>query len=704
MPILQFSGRFRNYPPVYNNYPWNQEKYFDSKLSPNDVKAKITEGVEPLQYFEFEFSNVHIKKITYDDGTSTSSQKEDPVVGKEIKLKGLLVDTSPHLERGRLFAGEIRIIDFLLARLTIAVQSDLFKSIRNDHDEGAKIYSAEFESAFYDSINLINEFVREENSRFVREVDVHSNNLKIYFNVNLFDFKSLEGEVYGYVGPSIPIEDKHGVRINGRRLLIDPTIAPELKRDFGIKQNQNEDDLEPTDSVLRNDMEGSYEIIKDERLAILRYINFIPFQDTTHKLPDNYIFSVALLQNGREIELSSPIIIDLDKSGISIDGGVCIFHIPEIIGELDKLTLAVNVTKNGGQQYRFLKEPIFDLILENNQRFLMLYSGKKEELRVRVFKNNKLYGNRITIILRSESHAYSPYVAWWTSPNIVSENGTAICYAEARDLENSAEVEDPILPKLSENEKPHMISGDLPWDRYYGNYLSLKMEYNEKPTIKLNIPVRVLHSVRSSDIENIDTLNKEEIQDIITKILSYYARYYPWLHVEYRYVKDKKGNPKLVYLQFLKIKEYLDFISRDDVHDWHSCHESIEKINHFLERLDKDDNDWKKMPRSRDFPYNGIEFLKAWKSSIVNKVIKDINESKSKTIKDNTDIMADNLDVNNWAEVEALVDGLDNLIKLSPSLSTEHKKILLRNKIAIYQFMLEKLNDAKFQTRHLHEH
>jgi hypothetical protein len=706
MPILHFSGRFKNYPPLYNNYPWNQEKYFDSEIPPDEVKAKVTEKVDPLQYFEFEFSNVYIKKVTYDNGTNASSRREDPVIGKEIKLRGLLVDTSPHLERGRLFAGEIRIIDFVLAKLTMAVQSDLFKSIRNDSDKGASIYSAEFESSFYDSVDLINEFLREENSEFVREMsDRNKNNLKIYFNLSLFDFESLEGEVYGYVGPFLAIEDKNGVRISGRRLLVDPTISPDLKRDFGIKQNQFEDDLEPTDNVLRNDMEGSYEILREDKLVILRYINFIPFQDIKRKLPDNYIFTVTFLIDGKKTELASPIIIDPGKDGMSRNGGICIFKLPKYIEEPDKLSLEVNATKKGGVQYKFLQEPPYDIMLENNQRFLTLHSGKKEELRVRVYKKNRLYENRVTIMLKSESHPFSPSVAWWSGPNTVAENGIAVCYAQARDLENSPEVEDPTLPKLSEKEKPHMISGELPWDRYYGNYLSLKIDSKEKPTIKLNIPVRVLHSVKPIYVESIDGLKKEKIQDLVTKMLSYYARYYPWLHVEYRYVKDKKGNPKLVYLQFLKIKEHLDFRAREDLHDWHSCQEIIEKINHFLERLEKDDSDWKKMPRSRDFPHDGIKFLKAWKSSLVNKIIQDINESKGKTIEDNRDIMSDgSLDINDWDGVETLVDGLDNVIKLVPSLSIENKKILLMNKIAIYQFMLEKLNETKFQTKHVHEH
>ena len=70
------------------------------------------------------------------------------------------------------------------------------------------------------------------------------------------------------------------------------------------------------------------------------------------------------------------------------------------------------------------------------------------------------------------------------------------------------------------------------------------------------------------------------------------------------------------------------------------------------------------MPRFRDFPFNGVEFLKAWKSSLVNKVMQDINESKSKTIENNQNIMINNdVDVNNWSDVEKLATGL--IISLS---------------------------------------
>ena len=238
MPVLHFSGKFRSYPPLYNNSPLQPEKYFDEKLSPLDVKKRVTEGVEPLQYLEFEFYNTYIKKITYDDGTSVSSAKEDPIIGKEVKLKGLLVDTSPHLIRGRLFAGEIRVLDFILARLNLAVQSDLFRTVRGSGTGGIRSISADFESSLYQIDVLKNEFVTEENSRFIRETE-ENDQLKIYYNVNSFDFSTLEGKVYGYLGPSVPTENKQEVRIQERRLLLDHSISTILKRDFNIKDSDS---------------------------------------------------------------------------------------------------------------------------------------------------------------------------------------------------------------------------------------------------------------------------------------------------------------------------------------------------------------------------------------------------------------------------------------------------------------------------------
>ena len=166
--------------------------------------------------------------------------------------------------------------------------------------------------------------------------------------------------------------------MSGRRLLVNPTVTLELKQDFGIRQSNEHDDLEPTDDLERNDMEGTYEILEEDRLVILRYFNFLPFQDKNHNLPNNYRFFIVPFQNGEES--STRIELDLDQVAISKNGGICILQVPESIRELDKLSLEIRTSKNGGKEQTFLLEPKYDLILKDNQRFLTLYSGKKEEL------------------------------------------------------------------------------------------------------------------------------------------------------------------------------------------------------------------------------------------------------------------------------------------------------------------------------------
>ena len=155
MTLLHFSGKFKFQPPIYNNETGSPERYFDGSITPREVHEKITSGVEPLKYFEFEFSDVFIHKITYSDGTCATNDNDDPIVGKKILLKGLLVDTSPHLERGRLFAGEFRVLDVFMGKVELAVQSDLFKIIKNKKGKVNK-YSADFESNLYDLTNLEN--------------------------------------------------------------------------------------------------------------------------------------------------------------------------------------------------------------------------------------------------------------------------------------------------------------------------------------------------------------------------------------------------------------------------------------------------------------------------------------------------------------------------------------------------------------------
>lgn len=716
MPILHFSGKFKNQPPLYNNLPSNTEAYFDDSTPVKTVKDNITEGVDPVEYFEFAFLDVFIRKVTYDDGTSVNEKEKDAVIGKRLMLKGLLVDTAPHLLRSRLFAGEFRVIDLMMGKLDEGSESDLFTTIRvkENPTDGKKAerplpYSADFECKIYDVQNLARGFVSIENSRFFSECDLEKSTFKIYFHLSKFYYSRLEGEVHGYVGLHVPELDDHHVRIQGRRLLVDPSITDEIKNDFNLDPYQKE-----SKEVGRYDLEGTYEILTEKRLVVLRYLNFIPYMDSNNTAPPGYTFFVKLFNNGDEIESSLPLEIKMDRDIISQSGGIFVVQLPSIIKDLSKFGMSVQTKKNNEKTKSFMIEPEYDLLIDNDKKYLILESGKKEELKIQVYKRNCPSKNRnIQLILDDYENDSSPKVATWVKNEVTyNEDSVLTCYVQARDLENSEKIDDSVIIGFDE-EKCEVIRGELfgnlPWDRYYGNYISIKIDNNsirsddrKEPPIKFNIPVRVLHSVLLDDKlkRGINELNLEKIQEVMTKILSYYVRYYPWLHTEYAYT-DLSEPAKLAYSRFLDITRFLVYVGKNDIGNWGPVQKSVDGMNHFLDRLLREDNDWKKMPRSRDFPFNAVEFLKLYKTSIINKVIGAISKERDKIIKsigrDDVEI-----DLDDWEQIQTRLSDIEEMAnRLS---SDEDKKLIAIWKLQIYDSLIHDLSHAKARTKHVHEH
>jgi hypothetical protein len=698
MSILHFSGKFKYQPPIYNNEPGNPEKYFDSSMSPDDVQKNITKGVEPLQYFEFEFSDVFIRMITYSDGTTVTDEKDDSVICKKILLKGLLVDTAPHLERGRLFAGEIRILDLLMGKLEIAVQSDLFQTLRNIEFGGAQTLSADFETNLYDISSLQNTFVTSKNSRFLRELA--SPDLKIYFHVSQFDFKSLEGTIFGYIGPKFPMLNDNGLRLTKRRLLIAPDIDSELVNDLQLEDK----DVESRD-VFRYDLEATYEILEENRLILMRYLNFIIFVDLNYTVPTGYRFFIVLFDRKKKNETKIDLEILLDSNSIVDSGGVCVVSIPASIETLDKLGVEIVCTKDNGAPKTLLQEPKFDLLLNDEPNYLVLSSGEKKELAFKVFKNNKIMNDLSEVEFNQGQygHNFSPLVVW-TLGKGHSEAGSYVFNIEARNLENSDEVADPIYGVADSESDGFRVkmSGELPWDRYYGNYIFIKMNADGVSNIQQNIPVRVIHSVPLDELkEDVMALDKEKIQEVVTKLMSYYTRYYPWLHVRYRYVNTSEG-PKKSYEQFLKIKEFLSFIDEEHLDHWHSVHESISNINHLLERLQLPDHDWKKMPRSRDFPYHGVEFLRLWKGVMVDKLVDNLKQQRKEILEsEQSKNLGVESDISDFGALQKIVEGIDAALENVPD---GYKKLFFIWKVQLLDRVIKEVTVLKTQTKHTHTH
>jgi hypothetical protein len=644
MAILHFSGKFKFHVPLYNNIPYHEELEFNSQIEPKEVHKNF--GVDPLQYYEFEFLDVFVSKITYDDGTSTVNPKNDPIIGKKVLLKGLLVDVAPHLEIGRLFASEFRVIDFLMGKLDVAVQSELAKNIKTDILDNIQnksvCYSAFFDTRLYEIYKLTHEELTNESSRFLKEIDNNISNLKVHFTVNRFINKSSvldneesvinEGNVYGYINEETLSQNNSGIRLKERRLVFNPNL--------NCNSNENNNNF-PLDIFKDFDLKGTYEIQEEKRLVVVSYINFIPYIDLNYNTFPQVRYFIKIFYEDRELLYrEEDVEIKADRESLFESGGTKVFKIPENVYDLSKLYLTVVLKKENNNEFILMIEPEYDIVLDKNCRYVYLESNKQKEIVSFIFHKNKLDNGLIPIILENpsldqksssdeKSKYRSPIVAKWMQKEkepignkksneitINAINGVVRAVIEAINLEDSEKVYDPV--------NDIYLEGELPWNRYYGNEVSLKIVINGNYKLQVNIPVRVLHSV------NLELNNKEvKSLEIVKKLFSYYIRYYPWLHTSYRQDPNMEKS-RYVYKRFLELDKW-DY----NHHNWADTKRVIDNIDKIVERLSRKDEDWRKMPRSRDFPINGVEFIKIWRTQILDGLLHGVNDYVKIDVQDN---------------------------------------------------------------------
>ena len=101
------------------------------------------------------------------------------------------------------------------------------------------------------------------------------------------------------------------------------------------------------------------------------------------------------------------------------------------------------------------------------------------------------------------------------------------------------------------------------------------------------------------------------------------------------------------------------------------------------------------MPRSRDFPANGIEFIKQWKSNNLDKIAVEIQIQKNKS----SDV--DILDIKDWSDVKTLVGKIDELIERS---SLDDKEVLKTCKLHILDHLQQSVLNSKESVEHSHNH
>ncbi len=575
MPILHFSGKFKFHLAYFNNNPKNDARRADAydlqfgnqelkvKFDPDLSQEQVHERLlcDPTKYFEFEFSNVKVTRITYDNGSNTEGKDDnDPIIGKSVLLKGMLVDLAPHLQRGQLYAGQIRVTDTLIGRIGKVIQSNVQKNIRVYGEEKKNKlfhYSAYFETELYEVFKLIDPDITENNSRFL--IELKELNLKIFFTLCRYDISTNEGEAYGYIGPSLPLMTSQMLLIKNRKLLIDNSIFTSERYQDIIKD-------------LKITHEGTYpratfEVLEEESLLILRYAEIMPFIDYNNNIPNYQCF--LMISDKKESFLNEGIILDCSYEEIKKDGGIRVIKLlANRKFDIENLNFIIKIRKDNNSLLNLLIEPVWNITLDEDE-CIRMYSNETILLKGKIFYKNKQYLEKRQLILETKKdNESSPLVAWFEKEEIESNKGEFHAKIVSRNLENSDRIYDPV----TEDE----LKGDLPWDRYYGNEIVIKFKNVEEKSSDLQLMVRVIHTFEE---------NKVPTFEDIKNLFSYYMRYFPWIHVR---IEDCN------YLQFFNFNDGNDLISR------------LSRFKKRMEiRLDLEDHDWYKMPRSRDFPKNG---------------------------------------------------------------------------------------------------
>lgn len=587
--------------PEYNNKPTN-DVMTDSKAQFNSSKHEedVYEicGCDPAHYFEFTFRSVKVNQVTYQDGSTAANG--DSILGQRIRLNGIMTDVSPSAVGAQLFAATMKVGNLLSGKLQKAIQSDLRTNIRPL--DSTDPYDQENVGAHFETVIDLTDKTSPAGSRFLRELGdvtqlefyMHTNRYTIWNSESGHSNDRLNGDVYGYIRPIQPMIDNNGIRIKGRRLIAHPQMKAKSERIASAF-------LGTTPLTRNTDIDGTYDIFKTNYLLSIHYLDFIPQLDRDHNTPTDkgiireYVLNFIDKDAGKEgrIEVGR---FKGSYAEMKLTGGICSFKIPiEVQSRCDDMVVEIEAVQDNEERIPLMIESEWDCMLES-ERGLTLASGHSTEVITRVYQRNRpAYNCPVRLLVQPSGDKFfyrragrrSPIVARWKDDQgqlVTDLDGRIKATVEAIDLENSNEIFDPVSNKY--------VKGELDWDRYYGNYIYMEINndlrrFQYRAVEQIEIPVRVLHVVK-----NLNSIPSMEItfkDYIFPQLLKYYVRYFPWLHT------FESGNE--TYAQFLNFENY------DEVRN---------SINEIVRRLSLDDNEWNKMPRSRDFPVGGIELLMRW--------------------------------------------------------------------------------------------
>jgi hypothetical protein len=569
-PILHFHGHFRFHMPEYNNDPTNPGVRFDPNIDARDVRGLC--GCDPARYYEFSFYDARVTQITHAGAESVTAG--DPVIGRSVELSGFLPDVSPSAIGAQLYAARLRVDRLVAATLQKATQSDLRLNIR------PLGFTDETAGAHFSTAADVGQWLDPGGSRAFAELrDIRE--LEVAFHLNHYTRldhpggpaeAKLTGDVYGYLRPRAFAGDAEGTpRHMGRRLVAHPRLAesPALERIF-LRSTGG------TPFMRITDIDGTYDLLLEDRMIVLRQLDFVPLLDRDYTTPtsanvvDHYVVSFEGAGTAREVGRFRG-----DHAEMMRSGGLLAFPLAEEVTDYEGLVLSVAAAKEGSTQPVML-ESEWDLVLETD-RGVKLSSGSTAEVVARVYRRQRPVAGHPVRLRTQEVNRRSPIVARLEGAEAsTDEAGRVTVTVRAVDLAAADGLLDPVT------QQPY---DQLPWDRYYGNYVYLSIDNplrrTDPPVEEAEIAVRVVHSAP-------EPTGAPSFERDVRPLFSYYVRYLPWLHT------IQSGDR---YTQFLDLADYESF---------------SERAQEIIRRLELDDDRPEKMPRSRDFPAGGADAIKRW--------------------------------------------------------------------------------------------
>lgn len=571
LPILHFSGKFRFSMPGYNNDPRKVGVAFDPDKPREEVLALCR--CDPSRYFELDVEAVAHQ---VSDGGGAPHTTDDPALGLPVRLSGHFPDVSPSAVCSQLHAGRLSVGgSALVAGVRKACQSVVRLNVRS---EG---FSDETVAGHLDAlVDVSSRRQGPTGSRFFSEL-ADADVLRLHLHLNRYNGvdasppeEPLTGDVFGYLCPVERQVDAEVAPPRRRKLVAHPGLpdqgwafdtylaAPPPPRPY------------PPHWI---DIEGFYEVVADGRALAVHYLDFVPYLDRQRTTPpvDHYV--VRWQSPTTTVELGE---FSGTHEEMARTAGVVVLALPPEVDTSDGGELEVHVVR-GGETVPLVVETAWDLVLEGDRGFALASAGAAT-ISARVYHRNRPVPGHPVHLVGEAANRKSPVVARFTREEAVTdESGRVQVTVQASDLTAMGDVADPVTGGAA---------GSLAWDRYYGNFLYLKIDnplrrnpWRQDATEVVELAVRVLHRVEPAEIPAQPSFERD-----VKPLFAYQVRYFPWLHV-----REVAGR-------------YVRLFDLEDLEDMRSLAPQV------VSRLTLPDHDPLKMPRSRDFPVGGAAVVQRW--------------------------------------------------------------------------------------------